>query len=159
MQFESKAARERLLLEAYRLSERRLEMQISFAMASDQRSLVLAGVSIATSTFVAVITQSLSIGWWGVAPALVFGLSAVFAILSAIPTGTHAVGNNFSDIKPFIEEGVDFLELIESLAENNDLKILQNEETKRYYSQLYLLAMFLFFIGIFLTFITILGIK
>ncbi len=133
---------------AYELSEDRLRTQQSFAVASDQRSLVLAGVAIAAATFVAGLISHNSSNALFLISSVMFSFASIFAIMSALPSSLKTTGSKFSDIEPFLDGSFSYDDCLRSLATNNDEKVEQNELNRRKAAMMYMFAITFFVFGI-----------
>ena len=134
----------RLLLEAYRLSELSLGVQAQFAVASDQRSLVLSGVSVALAGLVAGLAGSGSEHFWSLGSASMFFLSAFFAVVAALPQKMITQGSKYGRLRKLIDKDSDFDSVIAGLAEENDEAILVNESRALVRSHAYKMAVLFF---------------
>lgn len=121
--------RRQLKLEAYRLSERMLEMEVSIATASDQRAIAFSGVLVAGSAILAGLFNP-ALPNYGLLIATAFLLlSAIFSGLAARPVKLYTPGAWFDDFKEDIEKNEpNYMASLEELAQFNDKHSQQNKE-------------------------------
>lgn len=149
--------KEKLILEAYRLSEARLGSQASLAIAADARAMSFAGLCLAAAsilTGLGATTTGFESAFLG-ATLLVF--SSILAWYSARPINFYVVGSKFSDFDGDIAGGVNFSE---SVAENgafNDKHIKYNtvvlDNNASMFSTAFLVAILAIFITIVFAFL------
>ena len=144
----------KLLMEAYRLSEKRLEVQQAFAVAADQKALMLAVAAIAAATFASNVQVESGSFNYGQASSVFFAICSLLSLFSAIPQTLHSAGILFSEIKPTLEARPEFQSAITNLAENYEECFRQNEQKRKKMATIYSfgLSMFGFGVIIFLVF-------
>jgi hypothetical protein len=137
-----------LIREAYRRSEKRLEAQLAVAIAFDQRSYVLATVSIASAALVStVLVQEGSAGMLAGA-AIFFTVGALLAALSALPQAMFTAGSKAAELEQFIDDDHPALLVIYGLAINNDKYIARNDFKAEVRANVFRLAVVLFCVGL-----------
>jgi hypothetical protein len=141
---------EKLILEAYRRTENRLVVQAEFAIASDQRALVLATVSVALAAVIAALSQGTDSSRLLIGSTLLLSVSSLFAILAAWPQGMKTSGSKYAELKREIESNQRYVDVVAGLCLNNDDYIDFNERRAVFRSHLYRLAIVLSALGMFL---------
>jgi len=134
-----------LIREAYRRSEKRLEEQLAISIAFDQRSYVLAVVSIASAAYV-MNESTLASGWRGglIGAALFFTVSALLASWSALPQSMYTAGSKSRELRPSIDSDQFEATVLLGLALNNDLYIEINQRSTDVRVNIYRLAVLFF---------------
>ncbi len=141
--------RRKLKLEAYRLSERMLEMEVSIATASDQRAIAFSGVLVAGSAVLAGLFNPV-LPNYGLLVATVFLLlSAIFSGFAARPVRLYTPGAWFDDFKEDImKDEPNFMASLEELAQFNDEHSQHNKKTIENNAKLLNLSFYLALAGI-----------
>jgi hypothetical protein len=136
-----------LVREAYRRSEKRLDAQLAAALAHDQRSYVLAAVSVAAAGFMGALAPAV---WPGVAAgaAMFFAAGALFAALSALPIALYTAGSRAGDLKQHVDDNTSEVRVIAGLSANNDFYIVENDRKTRVSAFAYRLAVIFFCLGL-----------
>lgn len=120
--------RQALQLEAYRLSEKSLEMDLTTALAADQRAMTFAGLLLGAATLLAGLFDDQSPNYWMLVAALVFVVAAVVAGLAAKPVQFYAPGSKYGYLQDDIDADRDFHEVLAELGRYNDLHTDRNRE-------------------------------
>jgi hypothetical protein len=138
-----------LIREAYRRSEKRLEAQLAIAIAFDQRSYVLAVVSIASAAYV-MNEYTLGAGWQAglIGASLFLTVSALLASLSALPQPMYTAGSKSEELRAVIDADQEEAAVILGLAKNNDRYIDSNDRSTNRRVAIYRLAVILFGAGL-----------
>lgn len=138
-----------LAREAYRRSEKRLDAQLAVALAHDQRSYVLAAVSIAAAGFMGALKPA---AWPQVAvgAAMFFAASALAAALSALPIALFTAGSKAGDLKQHVDDNTSEIRVVAGLSANNDFYIGENDRKTRVTVFFYRLAVIFFCLGLIL---------
>lgn len=113
--------RQLLQQEAYRLSEKSLEMDLTTALAADQRAMTFAGLLLGAATLLAGLFDSESPNYGMLLAALVFVAAAVVAGLAARPVQFYAPGSKHGYLQEDIDADRDFSEVIAEMGRYNDL--------------------------------------
>jgi len=126
----------------------RLDAQIQFAVASDQRSLVLAAISVALAGVLVSMFDKAADLFWLTGATILFSISALFASLAAFPQEMKVKGSKYGRLKNLIDDGEEFLNVIAGLSEENDEAIAENAGKAEIRAHLYRLAVVFFAIGV-----------
>jgi hypothetical protein len=137
-----------LIREAYRRSEKRLEAQLVVATAFDQRSYVLATVSIASAALVSTVLAQTGLSGLLAGAALFFAASALLAALSALPQPIFTAGSKAAELEQLINDDHPAVLVIYGLAINNDKYIDRNDFSAGLRVKVFGLAVTLFCIGL-----------
>ena len=141
--------RRELLSEAVRLAETRLKSQQQFAIASDQRSLVLAGISIAAATLLIGYILPSAEKIYVLISAGLFSVSSVTAVLSARPQPMYAVGASFSSLEPLALRGESFEDVLLGLGRNLEVAAKENSKARYKAANIYNVSIGFFSLGAF----------
>jgi hypothetical protein len=112
--------REKLVREAYRLSEAALESDVSAANASDQRASTFAAGSLAAAALLAGFFDQKSPDSPLLFGAALFVVAAAIAIFASRPRKFYFPGAQFNDFEKELHEDGDFIKAIEDMAAFND---------------------------------------
>jgi len=126
-----------LIQVALERAERQLAAQQAFAVASDQRGLVLAGIGVAAAAFVSSIEVNADQVPYIAISVIGFFMSAILACFSARPQKMFSGGAKYTDMLSIINEDKPLLNVLAGLGESADRQIEDNEKFRvwpiRYY--------------------------
>lgn len=134
--------------EAYRLSERKLEMQFTSALAADQRALSIAGLTVAAAAILAGLAANAENAIVMLLGAACLVVSAFLAWHSARPQRFHTPGAEFADLQDDIKEKVSYETLITQIGGFNDKHTRDNDKKMRFNSNLMRAAFIMAIIGL-----------
>ncbi len=138
----------RLHQEAYRLSEKRLEVQLTAALSADARAMAFAGICLAAAAVLGGLAKDATSPILLLSGAFLLGVAAFLAGFSARPIDFHMPGAMFSDLEEDIKNNIDFEKVITQLGGFADTHSVQNDEKLTKNSKLFQFALFLAVIGI-----------
>jgi hypothetical protein len=111
----------KLKLEAYRLSERMLEMEVSIATASDQRAIAFCGVVVAGAAILAGLFDANLPNFGLLVSSMILAVSAGFAGYAARPVKLYTPGAWYEDFADDISrQPEDFMKAVVEMAVYND---------------------------------------
>ena len=112
--------------EAYRLSEKMLEMQFAAALSADQRAMSAAGITAAAAAILAGLASASAIPFAMLSGAMFLVVGAMFAWRAAMPVSFYAPGSSYENFKEDIEGEVHYLRVIAEMGGWNDKHIKSN---------------------------------
>jgi hypothetical protein len=117
---------QRLVCEAYRLSELRLAAEFTASQSADQRAMAFAGIMVAAAAVLAGIIDPASPDGPLVGAAFLFLLSAVLAGTSARPILLYVPGSHYRNFLNDIARDHDFYKSMGEMGEFNDAGSAEN---------------------------------
>lgn len=120
--------KEKLILEAYRLSQERLQCQQALALAADARAINFCVAMFAIAALLTGLSDGSSYQWGLLASAGCCIVAGVVSGFSAAPVEFGAPGSRFSAFDEDFEQNTDYLSVIEELGSHNDEAIDGNDE-------------------------------
>ena len=138
----------RLHLEAYRLSEKRLEVQLTAALAADARAMAFAGICLAAAAVLGGLAKDATSPILLLIGAFLLGVAAFLAGFSARPIYFHMPGAKFSDLQEDIRDNVEFEKVIQQLGGFADSHSAQNDTKLNQNSKLFHFALVTAVIGV-----------
>lgn len=121
-----------IIKEAYRLSERRLEMLLTSAIAADQRAVSIAGLTATAAAVLGGFASAAAVPCAMLLGAFCLVIAALFAWYSARPQQFYAPGAEFADLAEDIEHGRPLEDVLTQLGGFNDKHCRDNlREMKR----------------------------
>ena len=138
----------RLYQEAYRLSEKRLEVQLTSALAADARAMAFAGICLAAAAVLGGLAKDATSPILLLSGAFLLGVAAFLAGYSARPIDFHMPGARFSDLAKDIKYNTEFEKVVAQLGGFADKHSIQNDEKLNKNSKLFHAALFLAVIGV-----------
>ena len=138
----------RLYLEAYRLSEKRLEVQLTAALAADARAMAFAGICLAAAAVLGGLAKDATSPILLLIGAFLLGVAAFLAGFSARPIDFHMPGAKFSDLEEDIRDNVEFEKVIQQLGGFADSHSVKNDAKLNQNSKLFHFALVTAVIGV-----------
>ena len=115
-------------LEAYRLSERRIEVQTQAALAADQRAMSAAGLALAAAAIMCGLAKDAAFPFGMLAASLLLMGTVGLAGYSARPVDFHMAGSTFGAFARDIADARPVIDVIVEMAEFNDEAIEENNK-------------------------------
>ncbi|UWQ95477.1 hypothetical protein K3728_17680 [Rhodobacteraceae bacterium M385] len=138
----------RLYEEAYRLSEKRLQVQLTAALAADARAMAFAGICLAAAAVLGGLAKDAANPILLLSGAFLLGLAAFVAGFSARPIDFHMPGAKFSDLEDDFANDEDYYLVIKQLGGFADRRSVQNDQKLSLNSRLFHFALILAVIGV-----------
>lgn len=139
---------DRLNEEAYRLSEKRLDVQLTTALAADARAMAFAGICLAAAAVLGGLAEDSASPVLMLTGASLFGVAALFAGYSARPVDFHMSGARFSDLQEDIDKDQGYNAVIRQMGGFLDNQIDKNDQILNGNSKLFLRSFVISIIGV-----------
>ncbi|MEM7721624.1 MAG: hypothetical protein AAF376_04565 [Pseudomonadota bacterium] len=140
---------DKLNMEAYRLSEKRLEMQLSAAIAADTRAISFAGICLAAAAVLAGLSENSSNSFSVLSGAFILGLAGAVSGWSARPIDFYMPGAKFSDLEEDIDQNKPFLSVVTQLGGYADKSSERNDKILKRNSKMFHLSFWIALFGVF----------
>lgn len=119
-------SRNKIIAEAYRLSEKKLETQMNLAISSDQRAVTFSGILIAAVAIQVSLSTTGEIDIYNNLAIVFFVLAAGFSAFVARSTKITATGMKFSDFEDDIKDSRSYEDAISQLGAHYDDALGEN---------------------------------
>ncbi len=139
---------ERLYHEAYRLSEKRLEVQQATALAADSRAMAFAGICLAAAAVLGGLASGASSPVLLLTGAFFLGFAALLSGYSARPVDFYMPGARYSDLSEDITGNVDMQTVMAQLGKFADDHSDSNDKVLGHNAKLFNIALIIAVFGV-----------